>query len=60
MAAVPMIDLQIVDDWHTSGLKGSGSITTVANGPTMIAANAVPQGCEEDPVTGTGKCMAVR
>jgi alkylation response protein AidB-like acyl-CoA dehydrogenase len=30
MAAVPMSDLQIIDDWHTSGLKGSGSITTVA------------------------------
>lgn len=30
MAMVPMSDLQIVDDWHTSGLRGSGSVTTVA------------------------------
>jgi alkylation response protein AidB-like acyl-CoA dehydrogenase len=30
MAVVPMSDLQIVDDWHTSGLRGSGSVTTVA------------------------------
>lgn len=30
MAAVPMSDLRINDDWHTSGLRGSGSVTTVA------------------------------
>ncbi|MGE5827326.1 MAG: acyl-CoA dehydrogenase family protein [Micromonosporaceae bacterium] len=30
MTVVPMSDLQIVDDWHTSGLCGSGSVTTVA------------------------------
>jgi alkylation response protein AidB-like acyl-CoA dehydrogenase len=30
MAAVPLSDLQIHDDWHTSGLRGSGSVTTVA------------------------------
>lgn len=30
MAAVPMSDLRIVDDWHTAGLRGTGSITTVA------------------------------
>ncbi|MEU9826057.1 acyl-CoA dehydrogenase family protein [Micromonospora chersina] len=29
-ALIPMSDLQIVDDWHTSGLRGSGSVTTVA------------------------------
>lgn len=31
MALVPLSDLQIVDDWYASGLKGSGSVTTVAN-----------------------------
>jgi alkylation response protein AidB-like acyl-CoA dehydrogenase len=31
MALVPMEDLEIVDDWHTSGLCGSGSVTTVAS-----------------------------
>lgn len=30
MALVPMSDLEIVDDWHTSGLRGTGSVTTVA------------------------------
>lgn len=29
-ALVPVSDLEIVDDWHTSGLEGSGSVTTVA------------------------------
>jgi alkylation response protein AidB-like acyl-CoA dehydrogenase len=30
MALVPMSDLLIVDDWYTSGLKGTGSVSTVA------------------------------
>ncbi|GIH67807.1 acyl-CoA dehydrogenase family protein [Sphaerimonospora thailandensis] len=30
MALVPMAELRIIDDWHTSGLKGTGSVTTVA------------------------------
>lgn len=30
MALVPMSDLLIIDDWHTSGLKGTGSVSTVA------------------------------
>ncbi|RSM47491.1 acyl-CoA dehydrogenase [Actinoplanes sp. ATCC 53533] len=30
MALVPMSDLLTVDDWHTSGLRGSGSVSTVA------------------------------
>ncbi len=29
-ALVPMSELEIVDDWHTSGLVGTGSVTTVA------------------------------
>ena len=33
-------------------------ITAVAKGPTIMAASGVPQGCEQEPVTGTGKCMA--
>ncbi len=28
---VPASELEIVDDWHTFGLQGSGSVTTVAN-----------------------------
>lgn len=30
MTLIPIADLEIIDDWHTSGLRGSGSITTVA------------------------------
>jgi alkylation response protein AidB-like acyl-CoA dehydrogenase len=30
MALVPMSDLLIVDDWHTFGLKATGSVSTVA------------------------------
>ncbi|MFI6422876.1 acyl-CoA dehydrogenase family protein [Streptomyces sp. NPDC050842] len=30
MVALPMADLEIIDDWHTAGLRGSGSVTTVA------------------------------
>jgi alkylation response protein AidB-like acyl-CoA dehydrogenase len=31
IALVPMSDLIIIDDWYTSGLKGTGSVSTVAN-----------------------------
>ena len=30
MALVPISELLVVDDWHTSGLKGTGSVSTVA------------------------------
>ncbi|MEQ4304160.1 acyl-CoA dehydrogenase family protein [Plantactinospora sp. B6F1] len=30
MALVPISDLEIVDDWHTAGLRGTGSVSTVA------------------------------
>jgi alkylation response protein AidB-like acyl-CoA dehydrogenase len=30
MALVPMSELRLVDDWHTAGLRGSGSVSTVA------------------------------
>jgi alkylation response protein AidB-like acyl-CoA dehydrogenase len=30
MGLVPMADLLIVDDWRTSGLRGTGSVSTVA------------------------------
>jgi len=30
MGLVPISELELVDDWYTSGLRGSGSITTVA------------------------------
>jgi 3-hydroxy-9,10-secoandrosta-1,3,5(10)-triene-9,17-dione monooxygenase len=30
MTVIPLSDLEVVDDWYTSGLAGSGSVTTVA------------------------------
>jgi alkylation response protein AidB-like acyl-CoA dehydrogenase len=30
IVAVPLSDLQVVDDWHTTALRGTGSVTTVA------------------------------
>jgi alkylation response protein AidB-like acyl-CoA dehydrogenase len=30
MALVPMSELEIVDDWYVSGLRGTGSVTTIA------------------------------
>ncbi|TDD33886.1 acyl-CoA dehydrogenase [Actinomadura sp. KC06] len=30
MAIAPMSDMSIIDDWHTSGLRATGSVTTVA------------------------------
>ncbi|MEU8271217.1 acyl-CoA dehydrogenase family protein [Sphaerisporangium sp. NPDC049002] len=30
MALVPISDLQVADDWYTAGLKGTGSVSTIA------------------------------
>ncbi|WP_308169712.1 acyl-CoA dehydrogenase family protein [Acrocarpospora catenulata] len=42
MALVPMAELEIMDDWYTSGLKGSGSVTTFAYGVHVPAVRALP------------------
>jgi alkylation response protein AidB-like acyl-CoA dehydrogenase len=42
MALVPMSDLQIIDDWYTSGLRGSGSVTTVATDLFVPRARILP------------------
>ncbi|SDI17494.1 acyl-CoA dehydrogenase family protein [Nonomuraea jiangxiensis] len=39
---VPMSDLRIVDDWNTSGLKGTGSVSTVAADVFVPAARVLP------------------
>ncbi|WP_367130264.1 acyl-CoA dehydrogenase family protein [Saccharothrix sp. HUAS TT1] len=31
LVLVPMSELEVVDDWHSSGLRGTGSVTTVAS-----------------------------
>lgn len=44
MAAVPMSDLEIVDDWFTAGLQGSGSVSTIANNVFIPAHRVLPLG----------------
>lgn len=42
-ALVPVTDLEIVDDWHVSGLRGTGSVTTTATDVFVPAERVVPQ-----------------
>jgi 3-hydroxy-9,10-secoandrosta-1,3,5(10)-triene-9,17-dione monooxygenase len=42
VVAIPAADLTIVDDWHTSGLRGTGSVTTVAQDLFVPEARVVP------------------
>jgi alkylation response protein AidB-like acyl-CoA dehydrogenase len=42
MALVPMSDLLVIDDWHTSGLKGTGSVSTVAKDLFVPAERVMP------------------
>lgn len=39
---VPMKDLQILDDWNTSGLRGTGSVSTVASDVFVPADKVLP------------------
>ena len=42
MAVVPMSDLTIDDDWHTSGLNATGSVSTVAQNVFVPAQRVLP------------------
>ncbi|WP_192580141.1 acyl-CoA dehydrogenase family protein [Micromonospora sp. ALFpr18c] len=44
VALVPMSDLQIIDDWHTGGLRGTGSVSTVAQDLFVPADRVLPLG----------------
>ncbi|MFV2194655.1 acyl-CoA dehydrogenase family protein [Nocardiopsis sp. LOL_012] len=44
MALAPVSDLKIVDDWHTSGLRGTGSVTTVAEDLFIPGSRVLPMG----------------
>lgn len=44
MAPVPLPELRIVDDWHTAGLRGSGSVTTVAEDVFVPSERILPLG----------------
>ncbi|MFC9332066.1 acyl-CoA dehydrogenase family protein, partial [Kitasatospora sp. NPDC057015] len=40
--AVPMSDLTIVDDWHTAGLRATGSVSTIAEDLFVPQARVLP------------------
>ncbi len=42
MTLIPISDLEIVDDWYTSGLRGSGSVTTIAKDVFVPAERVLP------------------
>lgn len=42
MALAPMTDLHVVDDWATSGLRGTGSVSTVAQDVFVPNARILP------------------
>lgn len=42
MVAIPVSDLTIIDDWHTAGLRGSGSVSTVAQDLFVPADRLLP------------------
>ncbi|MFE9656169.1 acyl-CoA dehydrogenase family protein [Micromonospora sp. NPDC006431] len=44
MVLIPMSDLQVIDDWHTVGMRGSGSVTTVAENVFVPAERVVSMG----------------
>ncbi|HYN93381.1 MAG TPA: acyl-CoA dehydrogenase family protein [Pilimelia sp.] len=44
LALVPMSDLRVVDDWHTSGLRGTGSVSTVAEDVFVPQQRVLPLG----------------
>ncbi|MET7468289.1 acyl-CoA dehydrogenase family protein [Micromonospora sp. NPDC005686] len=44
MVLVPMSDLQVIDDWHTTGMRGSGSVSTVADNVFVPEDRVLPMG----------------
>ncbi len=44
MMLAPMSDLQIIDDWDTAGLRGTGSVSTVADKLFIPAHRVMPMG----------------
>jgi alkylation response protein AidB-like acyl-CoA dehydrogenase len=42
LALVPMAELEISDDWQTAGLRGTGSVTTVARDVFVPAVRVLP------------------
>jgi alkylation response protein AidB-like acyl-CoA dehydrogenase len=44
MTLIPLSDLETLDDWHTTGLRGSGSVTSVAHDVFVPPHRVLPLG----------------
>lgn len=44
MTVIPLSDLEIIDDWYTAGLRGTGSVTTVARDLFIPDERVLPMG----------------
>jgi alkylation response protein AidB-like acyl-CoA dehydrogenase len=44
VAMIPMAEMQVIDDWHTSGLQATGSVSTVAENVFVPAERILPLG----------------
>jgi 3-hydroxy-9,10-secoandrosta-1,3,5(10)-triene-9,17-dione monooxygenase len=44
LVAVPLSELEVIDDWHASGLRGSGCVTTVAKDVFVPQERVLPLG----------------
>jgi len=44
MIAVPISELEVVDDWYTAGLRGTGSVTTIARDLFVPDERVLPMG----------------
>lgn len=42
VALIPMSELEVIDDWDTSGLRGTGSVTTIAKEVFVPYARVLP------------------
>ncbi len=59
MVLIPMSDLHVIDDWHTVGMRGSGSVTTVCQDLFVPEDRVLPVGpvifgvhpMQQDPAT---------
>jgi len=52
VALVPMSELRIVDDWQTSGLRGTGSVSTIAQDVFVPQERILPLGAAMQGRTG--------
>jgi 3-hydroxy-9,10-secoandrosta-1,3,5(10)-triene-9,17-dione monooxygenase len=44
MTLIPVSDLEVIDDWHTAGLRASGSVTTIAKDVFVPAGRVLAMG----------------